>query len=165
TRRQLAALLVDNGRLGEAEVIFRDAQAWLVSRLGNEHGDVARNANSLAIVAWERGDVDEAIRGLESAVATWRRVGNEATLATGLFRLAMVLHEAGDQVRAVRLLGDALQLRSRHFGSDHGITGATLRLLGEVQAAQGRQAEALASLRRAVALTSASDGSSHPTPP
>jgi serine/threonine protein kinase len=162
-RRQLAALLVDNGRLGEAEVIFRDAQAWLLTRLGSEHGDVARNATSLAIVAWERGDFDAAISGLQGAIATWRRLGDDAMLASALFNQALVLHETGDQARAARLLEESLRLRSARFGDDDGVVGNTLRLAGEVQAAQGQYAEALASLRRAVALTSAAYGASHPT--
>ena len=162
-RRQLAALLVDNGRLGEAEVIFRDTQAWLVTRLGDRHADVARNANSMAIVAWERGDLDEALAGLDGANAIWREVGNDTMLASGLFNQALVLHEAGDQARAARLLEESLRLRSAHFGSDHGVVGATLRLAGEVDAARGHDAEALAALRRAVALTSAGYGAAHPT--
>ncbi|MGY1458075.1 MULTISPECIES: protein kinase domain-containing protein [unclassified Luteimonas] len=161
-RRQLAALLVDNGRLGEAEVIFRDAHAWLVSRLGSQHADVARNDNSMAIVAWERGDLGDAIAGLERSNALWRKLGNETMLAAGLFNEALVLHEAGDQVRAARLLEESLQLRSERFGSDHGLVGATLRLAGEVDAARGHDATALAALRRAVALTSAGYGAAHP---
>ncbi|GGJ96378.1 serine/threonine-protein kinase [Luteimonas terricola] len=162
-RRQLAALLVDNGRLGEAEVIFRDAHAWLVSRLGSRHADVARNDNSMAIVAWERGDLDEAIAGLERANSTWRQLGNGTMLAAGLFNEALVLHEAGDQARAAGLLEESLRLRGARFGSDHGLVGATLRLAGEVDAARGRKPEALAALRRAVALTSADYGAAHPT--
>ncbi|MEN1956177.1 serine/threonine-protein kinase [Luteimonas changyuni] len=161
-RRQLAALLVDNGRLGEAEAIFLDAHAWLVSRLGPGHGDVARNQNSLAIVAWERGDFEDALAGLERANATWRQLGNDAMLASGLFNQALVLHETGDQARAAELLEESLRLRRARFGSDHGLVGITLRLAGEVDAARGRTQDALAALRRAVALTSAAYGATRP---
>ena len=161
-RRQLGALLVDDGRLGEAEVIFRDAHAWLLARLGNRHSDVARNANSLAIVAWERGDFAAALAGLRQATAIWRETGHDALLATALFNQARVLHETGDQGRAAELLQESLRLRSERFGADHGLVGATLRLVGEVETARGRHAEALAALRRAVALTSASYGPAHP---
>ena len=161
-RRQLAALLVDNGRLGEAEVIFRDAHAWLVSRLGSRHADVARNENSLAIVAWERGDFAAARDGLERASATWRQLGNDAMLAAALFNQALVLHEAGEQDRAAALVEESLRLRSARFGSDHGLVGSTLRLAGEIDAARGRDGGALAALRRAVALTSADYGAANP---
>src|SRR5690606_12431568 len=102
--RQLGALLVDEGRLGEAEAIFRDAHAWLLARLGPRHSDVARNANSLAIVAWERGDFAGALSGLRQATAIWREAGQDNLLATGLFNEALVLHETGDQARAAALL-------------------------------------------------------------
>ena len=162
-RRQLAALLVDAGRLGEADMIFHDAQAWLVSRLGSHHGDVARNGNSLAIVAWERGELDAALEGLRRASATWRSLGDDAMLAAGLFNEALVLHEAGDQERAAERLQESLRLRSERFGEDHALVGGTWRLIGEVDAARGRSDDALAALRRAVALTSAAYGPAHPT--
>ena len=161
-RRQLAALLVDDGRLGEAEVIFRDAHAWLVARLGQRHRDVARNENSMAIVAWEHGDFDAALAGLQRAVATWRALGNDALLAGGLFNLALVLHETGDQAGAAAALEEALALRSAAFGPEHALVAATLRLVGEVEAARGHPDAALATLRRAVALGSASYGPAHP---
>ena len=161
-RRQLAALLVDDGRLGEADAIFSDAHGWLVSRLGNDHRDVALNANSMAIVAWERGDLDEALAGLGGAIATWRRLGDQAMVASGLFNRALVLHEAGDADAAATLLDESLRLRSERFGPDHGLVGGTLRLVGEVEAARGNREAALAALRRAVALTSASYGPAHP---
>src|SRR5690606_4222671 len=161
-RRQLAALLVDAGRLGEADVIFRDAQAWLVSRLGSQHGDVARNGNSMAIVAWERGELDVAVEGLRRANAIWRALGDDAMLAAGLFNEALVLHEAGEQERAAELLQESLRLRSDRFGEDHALVGRTWRLIGEVDAARGRTADALAALRRAVALTGAAYGATHP---
>src|SRR5690606_29451053 len=82
--------------------------------------------------------------GLDGANAIWREVGNDTMLASGLFNQALVLHEAGDQARAARLLEESLRLRSAHFGSDHGVVGATLRLAGEVDAARGHDAQALA---------------------
>jgi len=160
-RRQLAALLVDQGRLAEAGVEFRDAQAWMVARLGRDHPDVARNMNSLAIVAWERGDFDSAIAGLRQAVATWRAPGPRQRLAGGLFNLAMVLHDAGRSGQARPLLLEALQLRRAEFGPAHGVVGDTLRLLGEVEAALG-QDTADASLASAVRITAASYGAVHP---
>ena len=48
------------------------------------------------------------------------------------------------------------------FGDHHGLVGATLRAAGDVAAARGQDDEALAMLRRAVALTSAGYGASHP---
>ncbi len=160
-RRQLAMLLLDGGRLGEADVIFRDAQAWLVSRLGTRHAEVARNGTGMAMVAWERGDLDEATAGLRAVTATWRALDEPAMLATALFNEARVLHEAGAQAQAAAALEESLRLRGEH-DRDHALIGDTLRLLGEVEAARGRYDKALATLRRAAALTGATHGSTHP---
>jgi serine/threonine protein kinase/tetratricopeptide (TPR) repeat protein len=159
-RRQLAAVHVDQGRLAEAEAEFRDTLAWLVARLGQDHADVARSRASLAIVAWERGQVDAALRDLARSVDSWRRHGNQAPLAGGLFNQAMVLHSAGRHAEALPLLRESLQLRRAAYGDDHALVGDTLRLLGEVQAALGDPA-ALASLRKAQALTREGYGAQH----
>ncbi|MGY1408408.1 MULTISPECIES: protein kinase domain-containing protein [unclassified Luteimonas] len=159
-RRQLAAVHVDQGRLAEAENEFRDTLAWLVARLGEDHVDVARGRSSLAIVAWERGDIDAALRGLARSVDTWRRHRSQLQLAGGLFNQAMVLHSAGRDEQALPLLLESLALRREAYGERHGLVGDTLRLLGEVQAAHGRD-EALASLRQAQALTRDGYGAQH----
>lgn len=160
-RRQLAALLVDQGRLSEAEAEFRDTHAWLVARLGDAHPDVARNYNSLGIVAWEHGDIDQALRDLRQAVEIWRGQQQPQLLAAGLFNLAMVLHSVGRHGEARPLLEESLQLRARQFGETHGLVGDTWRLLGEVDAGLGREASAIAALRRAARLTASGYGETH----
>jgi serine/threonine-protein kinase len=160
-RRQLAALLVDQGRLSEAEAEFGDTHAWLVARLGQEHADVARNYNSLAIVAWERGDIDAALRDIRQAIGTWRRQHHPQLLASGLFNQAMILHGAGRMDEARPLLVESLKLRSAQFGAGHGLVGDTWRLLGEVDAARGREHAARTALERSFRLTTASYGPAH----
>jgi serine/threonine protein kinase len=160
-RRQLAALLVDQGRLSEAEAEFSDTHAWLVARLGQEHADVARNYNSLAIVAWERGDIDAALRDIRQAIGTWRRQHHPQMLGNGLFNQAMILHGAGRMDEARPLLLESLRLRQAQFGAGHGLVGDTWRLLGEVDAARGREHAARTALERALRLTAASYGPAH----
>ena len=161
-RRQLAALLVDEGRISEAEVAFRDAHAWLLARLGDQHSDVARNYNSLAVVAWERGDLEVSLRDLRRANAIWRLQEDPGLLAGGLFNQAQVLHEAGRDGEAAALLQEVLALRTAAFGEGHGQVGNAWRMIGEVAAARGSDADALVALRRAVALTGSSFGAAHP---
>ncbi|MBP6797489.1 MAG: tetratricopeptide repeat protein, partial [Luteimonas sp.] len=159
-RRQLAAIHVDQGRLAEAEAEFQDTLGWMLTRLGDRHADIARNYNSLAIVAWERGDEATALRHLERAVDIWRETGSDSLLAAGLFNLAMVLHDAGRDAEAEPLLREALALRRTAFGERHGLVGDTLRLLGEVEADLGRDT-AGATLRRAQELTRQDYGPQH----
>ena len=160
-RRQLAAIHVDQGRLAEAEIEFRESLAWLVSRLGTEHQDVARAYNSVAIVAWERGEFDRAVHYMERTVEIWRKTASPGTLSNGLFNLAMVLHGIGRSAEARPLLEESLQLRRDVYGERHGIVGVSLRLLGEIDAALGDGAAAQHHLRQAVALTREGYGATH----
>ncbi|QSX79250.1 serine/threonine-protein kinase [Agrilutibacter solisilvae] len=160
-RRQLAALYVDQGRFAQAQEEFAQTQSWLVARLGQEHREVARNYNSLGVTAWERGDLKAALVALEQAVAIWRKDDDTALLAAGMFNLAMVLHESGEDLRARSLLVEARRLRVERYGADHEIVGDTDRLLGEVQAALGEHDAARTALRSAVRLTANGYGAAH----
>ena len=160
-RRQLAALYVDLGRFSEAETEFLDAYRWLRTRLDPNHPDMARTYNSLAIVAWERGDLRQAIPYQEQAVAAWRTSENESLISGGLFNLAMILHSTGEDKNALPLIGEARQLRAARFGANHELVGDSDRLLGEVLAALGQTAPAHVALRNAVNVTRANFGPTH----
>lgn len=133
----------------------------MVARLGTNHPDVARSYNSIGIVAWERGNLDDALRNLRRAVAIWRDAGQPVLYASGLFNHAMVLHSAGREREARLMLEESLRLRRESFGEGHGIVGDTLRLLGEVDAALGDDNAALQSLRQAASITASGYGAGH----
>ncbi|GAB3382077.1 serine/threonine-protein kinase [Lysobacter fragariae] len=160
-RRQLAALYVDQGRFAEAQTEFADTQAWLVARLGRENKDVALNYNSLGITAWERGDLETARSSLERAVAIWRKGEDKPMLASGLFNQAMVLHDVGEDAKALPLLLESRRLRQAQFGAQHGIVGDTDRMIGEVSDALGEHEAARTALQQAVATTRLGYGAKH----
>ncbi|MGV8922974.1 MAG: protein kinase domain-containing protein [Thermomonas sp.] len=160
-RRQLAALYVDLGRFSEAETEFLDTYKWMRTRLDPNHPDLARTYNSLAIVAWERGDLGQATMYQERAVAAWRTGGNESLIAAGLFNLAMILHSAGEDKKALPLIRESRLLRAERFGSRHELVGDTDRLLGEVLAALGQTEPAHAALLNAVQVTRSGYGQTH----
>src|SRR4249919_3935637 len=163
-RRQLAAIQVAQGRLREAEAAYRDSRAWLVARLGPDHQSVARDDNSLAMIAFERGDIPAALPWLDQSIAIRREQGRAGSLelAAVLFDKAMVQHEAVQDIPARLLLEEALQLRKAQLGSAHPLIGDTLRLLGEVDAALSDPQRARAELESAVRLTRAGYGPQHP---
>jgi serine/threonine-protein kinase len=163
-RRQLAAIHVDQGRFREAETAFRDSHRWLVARLGRDHEDIARNDNSLGTIAWERGDIDGALRHLDRSLGVLRKDPDAALYQGVLFNKAMVLHDAGRDRAALPLLLQVERLRIRALGPSHPRIGDTRRLIGEVQAALGQDTAARASLSDAVRLTRESRdyGPSHP---
>jgi serine/threonine protein kinase len=161
-RRQLAALQVDQGRFAAAESEFRQSRQWLIARLGSRHVDVARDDNSLAVIAWERGHTREALRLFDRAIDILRDAPPPNNLASVMFNKAMVLHETGADGDAETLLHEVRALRVRELGAEHPLVGAADRLLGEVQAALGEPAQAARSLQRAVRLTRAGFGPAHP---
>ena len=160
--RQLAAIHVDQGRFSEADVAFRDSHAWLIAHLGPGHEAVARDDNSLGIVAWERGDTTAALAWLDRSTAIRRKRHDPLALAGVLFNKAMVLHEMDRGREARPLLLQARGLRSGRLGASHPLLGDSDRLLGEVDAALGDPRRALAELQQAVRLTRAGYGPAHP---
>jgi serine/threonine protein kinase len=160
-RRQLAALYVDMGRFSEAETEFLDAYKWMRTRLDPNHPDMARTYNSLAIVAWERGDLGQAVMYQERAVAAWRKGLNDGVLADGIFNLAMILHSGNNDEKALPLIREARQLRLKRFGANHELVGDSDRLLGDILAALGQTEPAHAALLSAVRLTRSGFGRSH----
>lgn len=161
-RRQLAAIHVDQGRFREADEAFRESHRWLVARLGRNHEDVARNDASLGIIAWERGEIDTALRHLDRALAVLRKDPESPLYQGVLFNKGMVLHDAGRDAAALPLLLQARKLRIASLGKDHERIGDTERMIGEVQAALGQYTAARARLAEAVKLTRAGYGPSHP---
>lgn len=159
--RQLAALYVDLGRFAEAEAIFVDTTAWMSVRLDDRHPDMARAYNSLAIVAWERGDSARALHLQRQAVAAWRQTGNAGLVAGGVFNLAMILHDAGRDREALPLAREAVLLRGRQYGNAHALVGDSERLLGEILAALQQPGAARVALENAARLTRAGFGPRH----
>jgi serine/threonine protein kinase/tetratricopeptide (TPR) repeat protein len=161
-RRQLAATLVDYGRLDEAEPLLRDVLAFQRRVLGERHSDVGSTLNSQAILAWKRGDNARAIALLHEAVAIWREGEHRGRLAGGLHNLGMVLRDDGRLGEAEAQLREALRLREAVFGPDHVPVAMTLRLLGEIATHDARHAEAQALLERALRIEIARHGERHP---
>jgi serine/threonine-protein kinase len=161
-RRQLAAIYIDQGRFLAAEQELRALHPLLAERLGEGHRDVGASWNSLGVVAWELGDLDTAQHALARAVAIWRAPEGRELLADGLANQAMVLQAAGRAEAALEALREARRLRAGRLGQHHPLVGETDRLMGEVLAALGRDAAALARLELAADATSAGYGPGHP---
>jgi serine/threonine protein kinase/tetratricopeptide (TPR) repeat protein len=161
-RRQLAAIHVDQGRFAEADKAFRDSHVLLVARLGRQHQDVARNDNSLGIIAWERGDTATALAHVDRALAVLRKQPEAPLYQNVLFNKAMILHDARRDRAALPLLLQVDGLRVATLGKRHPRNGETARLLGEVRAALGEDTRARENLTLAVQLTRSGYTLTHP---
>ena len=162
SRRQLAAIHVDQGRYAEADKAFRDSHGLLVARLGRQHQDVARNDNSLGIIAWERGDTATALAHIDRALAVLRKQPEAPLYQNVLFNKAMILHDAGRDRAALPLLLQVDGLRVATLGKAHPRNGETARLLGEVRAALGDDVRAREDMVLAVRLTRSGYSLTHP---
>ena len=160
-QRQHAATLVDIGRLAEARTDFEEAERWTRKRLGATHPAMAGIHNSLAIVAWERGDTATALKRLDTAIAMARDAGRSGRLADLLFNQAMVLHDAGRERQALSALRECRALRAARDPRTPLLADVD-RLTGEVHLAQGRPDLARPELARAVAVARAGHGPTHP---
>ncbi|NTU85446.1 MAG: tetratricopeptide repeat protein, partial [Chloroflexales bacterium] len=111
----LAATLLDQGRLREAEAHCRAALAAYVDRRGQPLPIVAVVAIRLAAICYERGALDEA-RGLVTQGMDWCRrifptdvLGGDSEVI-----LARIAFQQGNPRRAVALLQEAAQAAGQH---------------------------------------------------
>ncbi|HVI25461.1 MAG TPA: tetratricopeptide repeat protein [Xanthomonadaceae bacterium] len=161
-RRQLADVHLAEGRFGAAVAALRETRAWLVAHRGPADPSVAGDDARLGRAAWEQGDNPTALSRFDRAIAIRRWHGDTLALADVLTDKARVLYEAGAQHEARELLQEARRLRSTALGAEAGPVGDADRQLGEVEAALGHPAQALARLQRALRLTTAAYGADAP---
>lgn len=161
-RRGYADVLADQGRFAEAAAAYREARGWLEAGGGATAGDLADIDARLGRLAWEQGDIDEALAACDRAIAL-RSAGHQPLpLAAALADKAAVLHAAGADADARALLVEARGLRVRALGPTHPLVGDVDRQLGGVDAALGDIPRARGELENAVRLVRAGDGATHP---
>jgi serine/threonine-protein kinase len=161
-RRALASMQVEIGRYREAEQALRATRAWTAAHSGAGHPDVADDEDGLARIAWERGLPEDALAHLDAAQARLRGQGESAATAELLEHKAIVLHGTGRDAEARPLLVAARRIRVATSGEAHPRVGGIDTLLGEVDAALGDDARALAELQAGERSARVAFGPSHP---
>lgn len=161
-RRQEVAVLIDQGRFGDADRQLRQLHALTVQALGPNHRETGLSWNSLGIIAWERGNYDEAVADISRAVAIWRSPDGTQQLPGGLYNLGMVLHSAGRDAQALTALDESRRLRVTQYGASSVLVGDTDRMIGEVLLAQDHMDAAATRFGRARALARIGYPEDHP---
>lgn len=95
--------------------LLREAEAGLLSSFGSDYGE-GIEAVTRGLIAARRRDTAEAARWLRSGVDLLRSSG-QPEYFLGVEALARLWIAAGDHERAGRLLEDAVQQRTRTYGS------------------------------------------------
>ena len=161
-RRLLVSILVDQEQLREAKKQIEPLYALTLQALGPDHRETGLALNTRGVIAYELGDMDQAIADVGQAVRIWRGAAGSQSLHGGLFNYGMVLHGAGRDDEALKPLLETRQLRAAQYGASDALVGEADRMIGEVLASQGKLQEATTYFDRAVKLTRVGLGAQHP---
>ncbi len=160
----LALLLKVQGKLAEAEPLYRRALAIREEKLGKDHLDVSTSLNNLAVLLKDQGKLTAAEPLYSRAIA----IGEE-TLgkdhpknAVWLNNLARFFQDHGRLVEAEPLYRRAIAIGEEALGKDHPDFAIYLNNLGLLLKDQGKLAEAEPLFRRALAIGEATLGMDHP---
>jgi non-specific serine/threonine protein kinase/serine/threonine-protein kinase len=106
---------------------------------GEETLDLASSLNDLALLKWNRGDIDGAERLYREALRIRRKaLGNEhPDLWSTLNNLAVLLADRGDGDEAEPLYREALRIRRKALGDEHPDVATTLSNLALLLASRG----------------------------
>jgi non-specific serine/threonine protein kinase/serine/threonine-protein kinase len=159
TERRLGSLYMRRGDLAAAEASYRRALASTEKTVGLEHIEAVDGLRGLAKVAVERGRLEEADELLARAMA----VAEKASATNPeISTVAKTLGELRLRQRRFADSEQALERARSMFPPTHPAQVETLVLLGDVQAAQARLAEAEALYRQGLAVAEKAHGGSHP---
>lgn len=151
----IAQALVAN-RLAEAAAIAERALRTAESTAGAESLEAARASDMLVAcrIPLGRGREPETITLAEGAVTIRTRLHGESDpdLIESLHNLGLVMRQAGDFKRSLKLVEEAVRIAEVHLAPDHPVTAHCLTELSSAQLAAGDPPAALASAQRALSL-------------
>ena len=164
TSNELARLLLQTGRFGEAETLLRRALEIDEAAFGKRHPTTAIELNNLAMLlhATNRSEEAETLlrRALEIDEAAFGK--RHPTTAIELNNLAMLLKETNRPEEAEALMRRALEIDEAAFGKRHPTTATRLNNLAMLLKETNRIEEAEALMRRALEIDEAAFGEQHP---
>jgi tetratricopeptide (TPR) repeat protein len=163
----LASLLQDTNRHGEAEPLCRRALAIDEKSFGPDHPSVATDLNDLALLLKGTNRLAEAEPLFRRALAVYERSygTDHPYVAAGLNNLASLLRATDRLAEAESLFRRALAIDEKSYGPDHPEVATDLNNLAQLLKDTNRLAEAEPPYRRAVAILdafTAKTGHKHP---
>jgi class 3 adenylate cyclase/tetratricopeptide (TPR) repeat protein len=162
--RRCAIYLWARGEYGASEQFCTRALAIAQNALGEDHIDVARALNNLAVLYMERGRFIEAEPLVTRALAIREKAfgADDPSVARALHNLALVYMETGRYAGAESIHARVLAIREKAFAPNHPEIVLTLTGLGVLYGKQGRYAEAEPMLSRVLAIQEEQLGPHHP---
>jgi len=159
----LGVIRFEQGRSGDARLLYLAAIQRLSAALGADHEVIASLHDHLSDLAADAGDLEEANRHSRIALAMReKKLGpDHPALAAPIDAIAGRLILAGRSDEAMPLLDRALRIQTAALGEDHDEVAVTLALLGMAETA-GHPDKAIAYLERALHIQETSLGADHP---
>ncbi len=160
----LALLLQSQGKLAEAEPLYREALAGYRAQLGDLNAETLTVIDNLALVSYARGKLPDAEGLLREALAGRRKTLGDADPVTlgSVNNLASVLQDEGKLAEAEPLYRESLAGCRAKLGDRHPDTLTGMDNLASLLQAQGKHAEAEPLFREALAGRRATLGDDHP---
>ena len=160
----LARLLWQTNRHGEAEPLMQEALEVAEAAFGKHHPTVANRLNNLALLLHETNRSDEAEPMLRQAleVAEVAFGKHHPAVAIRLNNLAALLHETNRNEDAEPMLWQALEVAEVAFGKHHPTVATCLNNLALLLQDTNRNEDAEPMLRKALEIDEAVFGKHHP---
>ena len=162
----LGTELADEGRLAEAEQNLREALGRQRRLFPQGSEDTARTLQVLGKVIDRRGDLNQAIRLMQDAVAMQRTLWGAQPypdLADAINDLGMLLLDKGDYERSEQLFRESIAMKRRLLGDRHPEIATGLNNLANVLQNKGEFAAAESAYRQALAMQRELLGTAHPS--
>ena len=160
----LAQLLRDTNRLGEAEALMRRALAIEEKGLGADHPDVARDLSNMAQLLKDTNRLAEAEPLMRRALAIDEKSfgPNHPNVGVRINNLAMLLMNTNRVGEVEPLLRRVISIFENALGKDHPNVSTALNNLALLLQKTKRFAEAEPLMRRALVIDEKSFGPDHP---
>jgi len=161
----LAGVLQLLGRYAEAAACLQLTpanEAAVEAAIGHEV--LAHCYSNLALIQQDQGDLPEARRSCERAIAINSKhfAPDHLTFATSYSNLAMIQQDQGDLPGARASMEQAIAIQSKHFDPDNPTFAIRYSNLAGIQQDQGDLPGARASMERAIAIWSKHLAADHP---
>ncbi|MEM7352002.1 MAG: serine/threonine-protein kinase [Acidobacteriota bacterium] len=166
---QVALILAQLGEVEKkndaerAEALLARAVEILRKVYREPHPDLASTLNNQAVLAMERGRLDEAESGFREALSIQRatHAGESALEAIVLNNLASITRDRGEFERATQQFRESLAMHERVFGAGHTVTANVLNNLNFVLQKTGHLDEAEGLLRETLGTLVETLGEQH----
>jgi len=154
-KNNLATLRINQGRMPDAEILFKESLALRRQVFGPLHPQTAQAMSNLGATLGMQGKYDDAEPILRGALEVYRKVlpAGHPALVEALNNLGKLLRRMGKQVEAEPLVRESIEIQRATAGDRHPSVGVLYATLAELLQSQDRFAEAEESIQKAVSIS------------